>query len=74
MNLRSVFQQATLNFIELQSLDYIAGAGGFHCEHDLGVTADGITLGYHLEQAHLEAPFLPNEVLQLVIHLVYHHD
>lgn len=63
MNLRSVFQQATLNFIELQNLDYDDGDGGFRCGHDAGITADGITLGYHLEQAHLETPFLSDEVM-----------
>lgn len=62
MNLRSIFQQATLNFMELQGLDYDYGAGGFHCGHEVGVTADGITLGYHLQQAHLEAPYLSEEV------------
>lgn len=62
MNLRSVFQQAALNFIELQQLDYDSGAGGFRCGHNKGVTADGITLGYHLEQAHLESPYLADEV------------
>ncbi|KAK9901110.1 hypothetical protein WJX75_006135 [Coccomyxa subellipsoidea] len=61
MDLRSVFQSATLNFIELQWLDYDSGPGGFCCGHDSGVTADGITLGYHLEQAHLESPYLAAE-------------
>ena len=44
MNLRGMFEEATLDFIQLQQLDF---AAAFSCPHGVAdLTADGLTLGF----------------------------
>ena len=54
--LRDLFEQATLDFIQLQRIDY---AAEFQCNCSSGVMADGITLGFHTSQLYLTAPWQP---------------
>lgn len=55
MKLRDSFEQACLDFIQLQRLDY---AAALSCEHGARrLTADGITIGFHALMAHFEKPY-----------------
>jgi hypothetical protein len=46
----SQYQEACLDFVQLQRIDFNAA---FRCSCKGGVTADGITLGFHLDQMRL---------------------
>ncbi len=55
-NLYQPFQQATLDFLQLQKIDY---RSGFCCPHGFkSVQVDGITLGCHKDKCCLTQPWL----------------
>ena len=52
MNLRDTFEQATLDFWQLQRLDFHMGLS---CEHEgKQVSADGITIGFRTDRSHFD--------------------
>ena len=53
--LTAQWQQGTLDFIQLMHIDYRTS---FQCEHGSEfLTADGISLGYHISQAYMARPW-----------------
>lgn len=57
-NLRQRFEQACMDFVNLQHLDYDAGIS-CNCGNGAGVIADGLTLGHALHRAHFVTPWGP---------------
>ena len=51
--LRDLYQQTTLDFIQLQQIDF---QGAFSCSCQAGITCDGISLAYHQSQAFIVSP------------------
>lgn len=53
--LTACWQQATLDFIQLMRINF---RSSFQCGHGVEfLTADGISLGYHIQQAYIEKPW-----------------
>ena len=53
-NFKKHFREATFDFIQLQNIDYSAA---FQCPHNDGLIVDGITLGFHKDQASFAVPW-----------------
>lgn len=69
MNLRDIFEQACLDYIQLQRIPY---ADGLSCEHGARrLTADGITIGFHASMAHFEKPYAAIPDSQIVVGSAY---
>jgi len=64
MNLRGMFEEATLDFIQLQQLNF---AAAFSCSHGVAdLTADGLTLGFAIRHAHFQQPWAADVATPLV--------
>lgn len=69
MKVRDIFEQATLDFIQLQHLDY---AGVLSCAHGAQkLTADGITIGFHTRLACFQKPYAAPHDSSITLGSVY---
>lgn len=56
LSLTAIHKQATLDFVQLQHIDY---AAAFNGGHKAGVMADGITVGFQSSQLYLVSLIKP---------------
>lgn len=59
-NLRTDFQEATLDFVQLQAIDY-RKSFSCSCGCSNGIVVDGITVGFHRHMCRLEQPWAANK-------------